>query len=205
LTLALAGLCLAAGSTLAQPGGAERKARDIVLDALTPAAGAFTPVAGSATPPEAMLVSVLVESPDGTLTPRSTEQRFQTGERFRVRVLAARPGRVTLYNTNPLGQFNPTPVWSGSVSPGLEMLSDRLALTGNSGVDQLHVVQEPDSPAQGVIAWIQNWLRDSRIVGAARTQPRDIVLDVDNTPQATYLVNPTGQGLATTIYVVHSR
>lgn len=197
---------LLAGVALAQPApAAAQKTRDIVLDTvMAPALSPVVVVPGGAVAPvrsDAMLVSVLVESADGTLTPRSTEQMFRTGERFRVRLLAAREARVSFYNTNPQGVFNPQPVWQGSVTPGQETISPRLRLEGNTGVDQLHVVLEPEAPPQGVIAWLQGLLRGSR--SAPGQGSRDIRLDVENTPQATYLLNTEGQGLMTTVRIVH--
>jgi len=206
---ALAAALLLAGTALAQGSGSgERKTRDIVLDAVSGVPSIVGTAPGAAEPvrTDAMLVSVLVESLDGTLSPRSIQQRFQTGERFRIRLLAAREARVSLYNTTPRGEFNPKPIWQGRVSPGQETLSERLALTDKSGagVDQLHIVLEPDNPPQGVIAWLQDLLRGSRNAAATNKTSRDIVLDVDNTSQTTYLINPGGQGLVSTLRIFHT-
>ncbi|MBL8331031.1 MAG: hypothetical protein JNJ71_19495 [Rubrivivax sp.] len=179
---AWAGLAVAAGTT-----------KDIVLDRVS------APVVGTAvvSTTDAMAVSVLLESPDGSLQPRSTERSFRTGDRFRVKVLASRAGKISFYNTNPSGVLGREPIWQGEVQPGLETISPRLRLDGQRGVDQLHVVLEPAQEPQGVWAWVGSWL--TRVASASK----DIRLDVQNTETATYLVNQGGQGIVTTISIAH--
>lgn len=192
--LALAAL---AGGSLAQTSTGAVSTKDIVLDRVS--APAANPHPG--TPPvrsDAMAVSVLLESPDGYLTPRSTQAPFATGDRFRVKLLASRSARVSLYNTNPSGRFNPQPIWQGQVMVGQETVTPRLRLDGQSGMDLLHVVLEPEQPPQGVIAWIGNWLRKD-----GSEAPKDIRLDSQDTPSTSYLLNHSGQGLVTTIRIVH--
>lgn len=184
-------LAVAASATLAAT------TKDIVLDRVTAPVISTVPIAEAAT--DAMAVSVLLESPDGSLTPKGTDSLFRTGDRFRVKLLASRNAKVSLYNTNPKGETNPTPVWQGEVKVGQDTISPRLALTGNSGVDLLHVVLEPRQEP-GVLVWLGNWLRSFKEGGGTS---KDIRLDVQNTPSATYLVNGTGQGLVSTMSIVH--
>jgi len=174
-----------------------QSAKDIVLDRVA------APVARPAATPasnDAMAISVLIESPDGSLAPKSTNSLFNTGDRFRIKLLASRSAKVSLYNTNPLGQFNPKPVWQGEVKIGQETITPRLRLDGNSGVDYLHVVLEPEQAPQGVVAWISSWLTKE-----GSEAPKDIRLDSENSPTTSYLVNQTGQGLVSTIRIVHRR
>ncbi len=186
--LAAACLCLAL-PLAAQAAGT----KDIVLDRINPAAAAATAQAAS----DAMAVSILVESPDGSLAPRSTEVLFRTGERLRVKVLASRSGKVSIHNTNPAGVTSL--VWSGDVQVGQETISPRMVLTGLSGEDRLHVVLEPVQVPQGIMGWLSNWLAGTK--GAAK----DIRLDTQSTPEATYVLNPSGQGLVSTVRIVHTR
>lgn len=178
---------------------ASRSVKDIVLDQVTPSSIAATtaPVVASN---DAMVVSILVESEDGTLTPRSTNHLFRTGDRLRVKVLASRSGTVYLFNTNPAGETKLIP-GGLAVNVGQETISNRLVLDRLSGEERLHVVLEPtQSPATGVLVWLNNWL------GSFKSgKSRDIQLDTQNTPQATYLVSPTGQGLVTSVRLVHTR
>lgn len=174
-----------------------QSAKDIVLDRVA------APVARPAAAPasnDAMAISVLIESPDGSLTPKSTNSLFNTGDRFRIKLLASRSAKVSLYNTNPLGQFNPKPVWQGEMKVGQETITPRLRLDGNSGVDYLHVVLEPEQAPQGVVSWISSWLTKE-----GSEAPKDIRLDSENSPTTSYLVNQTGQGLVSTIRIVHRR
>lgn len=194
--LAAAVLTLAAST--ASTAFAAGNTKDIVLDrvfapvaTLAPAA----PVLG-----DAMAVSVLLESPDGTLTPKSTDSLFRTGDRFRVKLLASRDAKVSLYNTNPRGETNPSPIWQGTVRVGQDTISPRLALAGNSGVDQLHILMEPTQET-GMLAWLGNWLRTFK---DGSGEGKDIRLDVQNTPSATYLLNSTGEGLVSTVRIVHT-
>lgn len=173
--------------------------KEIVLDRLTAPAQRGTPSRAVAT--DAMAVSVLLESADGTLTPRSTDTLFHTGDRFRVKLLASRDGKVSLYNTNPRGMTDPKPLWQGEVRLSQETITARLALTGTSGVDQLHVVFEP-SQSPGAFAWMTNWFRSIKGDAAAS---KDIRLDVQNTPSATYVLNTAGEGLITTVRIAHTR
>ena len=174
-----------------------QSAKDIVLDRVA------APVARPAAAPasnDAMAISVLIESPDGSLASKSTNSLFNTGDRFRIKLLASRTAKVSLYNTNPLGQFNPKPMWQGEVKIGQETITPRLRLDGNSGVDYLHVVLEPEQAPQGVVAWISSWLTKE-----GSEAPKDIRLDSENSPTTSYLVNQTGQGLVSTIRIVHRR
>jgi hypothetical protein len=184
LTLALAGLTLCAHAA---------STKTIVLDSI---AAPSTSAAAAATN-DAMAVSVLVESVDGTLTPRSTQMLFHTGDRFRVKVIASRAGKLSFYNTNPLGVTGRDPVWTGAVQPGQETISPRLRLDGASGEDQLHIVLEPAEPPQGVWVWLGQFLGN-------KSASKDIHLDVENSPQTSYVLNPSGQGLITTVHIVHT-
>jgi len=188
LSVLLASTAQAAGST-----------KDIVLDRLQ----APVSSSGSATTApaqDAMAVSVLLESPDGTLSPKSTNTLFRTGDRFRIKLLASREAKVSLYNTNPRGETNPQPIWQGEVRVGLDTISPRLALTGTAGIDQLHIVMEP-AQERNIFSWLGNWFRASK---GSDSSSKDIQLDVQNTPSTTYLLNPNGQGLVNTLKIVHS-
>ncbi len=189
-------LLLAAGLTLATAAHAAGTTKDVVLDrVLVPIS---TPAAAAATS-DAMVVSVLLESPDGSLSPKGADTLFRTGDRFRIKLLASRNAKVSIYNTTPRGETKPEPIWQGTITLGQETISPRLALTGDSGVDQLHVVMEP-AQESGVYVWLGDWLRASRATGAAK----DVRLDVQNTAQATYLLNARGQGLVGTVQIAHA-
>ncbi|RZS57107.1 hypothetical protein [Sphaerotilus mobilis] len=175
-------------------------AKDVVVDrVLQPA---LAPAGVVAAAEDAMVVSVLLESPDGTLSPRGTDKLFQTGDRFRVKLVASRDAKVSLYNTNPRGETGSKPLWEGVVKVGQDTISPRLALTGSSGVDQLHVLMEPQTSG-GVFAWLGNWL-DNFKDGRPGSANKDIQLDVQNTETASYLVNHGGRGLVATIRIVHT-
>ena len=170
--------------------------KDIVLDRVTAPVRTAVPVAAAT---DAMAVSVLLESPDGSLTPKGTDTLFRTGDRFRVKVLDSRDANITLYNSTPKGETSPTPVWQGEVKVGQDTITPRLKLDGSSGIDQLHVVLEPKQET-GVLTWLSNWLRSFRDGSTSK----DIRLDVQNTPSATYMLNHSGQGLVTTVSIVHT-
>ncbi|MFG6432420.1 hypothetical protein [Roseateles sp. LYH14W] len=187
-----AALALACGLSAATD-----RAKDVVIDRVSsPVVNASPAAAG-----DAMSVSVLLEAPDGSLTPKSTDVLFRTGDRFRIKVLGSRDSRVSLFNTNPRGELGSEPVWRGELRQGQELITPRLALTGNSGVDQLHVVMEPVQES-GLFAWVSQWLRSLKEGGGAS---KDIRVDVQSTPTTTYIVNEGGQGLVTTIKIAHSR
>jgi hypothetical protein len=188
LSVLLASTAQAAGST-----------KDIVLDRLQ-ASVSSSGTATTAPAQDAMAVSVLLESPDGTLSPKSTNTLFRTGDRFRIKLLASREAKVSLYNTNPRGETNPKPIWQGEVRVGLDTISPRLALTGTSGIDQLHIVMEP-AQERHIFSWLGNWFRASK---GSDSSSKDIQLDVQNTPSTTYVLNPNGQGLVNTLQIVHS-
>ena len=147
---------------------------------------------------DAMAVSVLLESPDGTLTSRGTDWTFRTGDRLRVKLVASRAGKLWLFNTTPDGVLQPAPVWQGTVRQGQELVTPRMRLEGRSGLDQLHVVLEPDpTPADNAYIWLRDWLAASAVTA------KDIRLDVQNTPTASYLLNPASRGLVTTVNISH--
>jgi hypothetical protein len=177
--------------------------KDIVLDrVLAPvvSSGHTAPSQTQAQSQDAMAVSVLLESPDGTLSPKGTNTLFRTGDRFRIKLLASRAAKVSLYNTNPRGETNPLPIWQGEVRVGLDTISPRLALSGTSGIDQLHIVMEP-AQEPNIFSWLGNWFRTYKNTDGAA---KDIRLDVQYTPNATYLLNPRGQGLVNTLQIVHT-
>jgi len=196
-SLATSALMAALLGTIGTAALAAGTTKDIVLDRVT-APAATAPAAG-AVASDAMAVSVLVEAADGTLTPRGTDKMFHTGDRFRVKVLASRDGKIALYNTNPKGVLGKDPVWQGEVKLGQETITPRLRLDGNSGVDYLHIVMQP-AKEEGIFAWLGNWLSRTKD-GASK----DISLDVQNTDSTTYLLNGKGQGLVTTMRIVHQR
>lgn len=180
--------------------------KDIVLDRVAsvyaPQAQADgAPPATAAVPSDAMAVSVLLESPDGTLTPKPINTVFHTGDRFRVKVLASRNGKIAFYNTNPAGITGSKPVWSGEVKVGQETISPRLRLDGLSGVDYLHVVLEPQAESN-VFAWLDKWLGGKPDSG--KPASKDIVLDTQHTDTTTYMLNQAGSGLVSTLRVVHT-
>ncbi|MES2945419.1 MAG: hypothetical protein V4772_21335 [Pseudomonadota bacterium] len=142
---------------------------------------------------DAMVVTVLQQKADGTLVPRPTNAVFRTGNRFRVKMLASRDGKVALYNTKPTGELVTEPLWRGDVSKGLEIITPALRLEANKGTEQLHIVLEPVQET-GVIAWLGSWLK---------TSPKDIRLDVQNTRSDTYLLGLEGKGLLTTLFITH--
>lgn len=190
-------LLLAAGLSLAVSAHAAGTTKDVVLDrVLIPVAA---PAAAAPATTDAMVVSVLLESPDGSLSPKGTDTLFRTGDRFRIKLLASRSAKVSIYNTTPRGETKPEPIWQGNVTLGQETISPRLALTGDSGVDQVHVVMEP-AQESGVFAWLGEWLRASRAAGTSK----DVRLDVQNTASATYLVSARGQGLVSTVQIAHA-
>lgn len=184
-------LPLCAAMLFAASAHAQRAAKDVVLDQVA------APILVSGAPAvrnDAMVVSVLVESPDGSLRPRSTEALFRTGERFRIKVLASREGRVSLYNTTPAGVFKPQPIWSGEVRPGAETITPRLVLDGSSGagVEQIHVVLEPAGSAPAA-AWFARWFDKSAA--------KDVRIDQQSTADATYMLADTGTGLLATVRI----
>ena len=180
---------------------AAESTKDIVLDRINAPVTAVVGPAAAAAPTarsEAMAVSVLLESADGTLTPRAADKMFRTGDRFRVKLLASRDAKVALYNTNPKGVLTKEPIWTGEVKVGQETITPRLRLEGNSGVDLLHIVLEP-AKEQGILSWLTGWLSKTK----DGTTSKDISLDVQNTESATYLLSNKGQGLVTTMRIVH--
>jgi hypothetical protein len=212
MTTKLSSLALACTLSLLALGAhaAPAQTKDIVLDrvristAAAPAA-AQTPAAPTSTTVyangDAMVVTVLHEKAGGTLVPRPASANFKTGDRFRVMMLASRDGKVALYNTKPTGELVTQPVWRGDVSRGLEIITPPMRLEGNKGTDQLHIVLEPLSQAaqvaqtaSSVMDWLNSWLKAS---------PKDIRLDVQNTPSETYLLGLQGKGLLTTLRIKH--
>jgi hypothetical protein len=204
LTLALA----AAGLAVAQTAAPTTK--DIVLVRIS----ASQPAAAAAEvrPGDAMAVSVLLESADGSLSPRGADFTFRTGDRLRVKLVASRTGKVWLFNTTPDGVLQAAPVWQGEVRQGQELITPRLRLEGRSGVDQLHVVLEPTEPTPpNAYIWLRDWIAIDKAASASggadkgekTAQAKDIRLDVQNTPTATYVLNPAGRGLVTTVQISH--
>ncbi len=197
-TLALAcALSLLAGSALA----ATPETKDIVLDRIRNPAAAAAPAQMQTTTfanGDAMVVTVMQEKSNGSLVPRAVNGQFRTGDRFRVKMLASRDGKVALYNTKPTGELVKEPLWRGDVSRGLEIMSPPMRLEGNKGTDQLHIVLEP-AQETGVIAWLSSWL-NTPLTGASK----DIRLDVQNTRSDTYLLGLEGKGLLTTLRIKHN-
>lgn len=176
---------------------APAQTKDIVLDRVRITTAATPPMPTSTTVyanGDAMVVTVLQEKAGGTLVPQPTNATFKTGDRFRVKMLASRDGKVALYNTKPTGELVTEPVWRGDVSRGLEIITPPMRLEGNKGTDQLHIVLEPAQEPVGVIAWLGSLLKSSA---------KDIRLDVQNTQSDTYLLGQEGKGLLTTLRINH--
>lgn len=183
-------------ATLMASAAAGAATKDIVLDQVTAPLLHVTPTAAMANA-ESMVVSVLVAAPNGTMTPRSTQEMFRTGERIHLKVLSSRAGDIEIYNTNPVGQVSR--VWAGTVRVGEETISPRMAITGNRGEDFLHVVLTPQRPSGSVLEWLREVLS-----GKGKSVRKDVVLDTQSTPTSTYVVNTAGQGVTTTVRIVHN-
>lgn len=185
----LLALLATAAAAASLPAGAQTATKDIVLDQVNAAPAA----SAAASAGDAMVVSVLLEAADGTLSPRPVNGAFRTGDRFRVKLLPSRDGMVALYNTNPAGETRAQPVWRGKVARGLETITPRLRLEGTRGTDKLHIVLEPPRESN-VVGWLRGWLGGSR---------KDIRLDEQNTPAGTYLLGAPAGGLVTTLQITH--
>ncbi len=206
-----AALLLSLGLLAASAAHAQATTKDIVLLRVsTPPQPAV--VVQAPQPGDAMAVSVLLESADGSLSPRGTDALFRTGDRFRVKLVASRSGKVWLFNTTPDGVLQPAPVWQGEVRHGQELITPRMRLEGRSGVDQLHVVLEPDPIQTSAYVWLREWLvidvagksaADKGTAPSTAATSKDIRLDVQNTLTTTYLLNPIGRGLVTTVQISH--
>ncbi len=178
--------------------------KDIVLDrihaptamAAPAAAPAINAVSNINANGDAMVVRLLLESGNGMLKPRPTNTVFNSGDRFRVKMLASREGKVALYNTKPNGELVTEPLWRGDVSRGLEIISPTMRLVGMKGTDQLHIVLEP-AQSTGVVSWLGEWL-------GSKGKDKDIRLDVQNTRSDTYLLGAGDKGLVTTVRISHN-
>lgn len=183
----------------------DSKTKDIVLDLVTarPAAAPAATAQPAAPASDAMVVSILVESPNGQLTPRPVNAVFSSGERFRVKVRASRDGKIALYNTKPTGELVTKALWSGNVTRGMEVIAPRLRLEGTKGTDLLHIVLEPakekekekEKESVSIFTWLGNWLSG---------KTKDIKLDTANTTSDTYLLGVPGKGLVTTLAITHN-
>jgi hypothetical protein len=199
-----AAICAMAGATYAAP-DTPAQVKDIVLNRInsapvvtnsaTPAVPAVNAVSSIHANGDAMVVRVLKELGNGGLKPHPTNTLFKTGDKFRVKMLASRDGKVALYNTKPTGELVIEPLWRGDVTRGLEIISPSMRLEGTKGTDQLHIVLEPAVPEPiGLVTWLGNWLGSSS---------KDIRLDVQNTSTETYLLGIGGKGLVTTLRITH--
>jgi hypothetical protein len=181
--------CLIAGLLVVFPAWGDsaakpRSAKDIGI----------TRLAGQPGDQEAIVVSVLIANPDGTLAPRAANQQFRTGERFKVRVQTSQDGTLLLTNITPRGEQRELLRIQASAQG--ELLLPRepgtlFELTGNAGEDQLIVTLLPQGmpSAKGLVS-----------LGA-----KDIRLAVEHTQSASYLTQERGQPIQTVIRISHSR
>lgn len=190
-------LALTAITVHAQSGPAPR-AKEVVLASLAPAG--VSGAAANAARPDALAVSVLIAGPLNMLVPRSVDAPFSTGDKFRIKLLAPRDGEVAIFNTPPNGEINKSPIWRAHVKAGVESISELMQLTGNRGVDQLHVVLLPSSHVGDPFPAFQGMMAAN---GSASKASKDIRLVTENTSQGTYFYNPNGQGGFVTIHIRH--
>ena len=192
---AIAGALIAAAFLAGSVSAADKSvhAKDIVLARL-----GTTPVPGTQAPQQAygMSVSVLVAGPDGLLRPRHTDTPFQTGEKFRLRVLPTLDGTVVIANTNPHGIT--TEILRLPVRAGLETLipsepDNFLQLIGAGGEDVLHLQLYPAN------------LSIQPINDSLRMVSKDIRLVSESTSNASYVAAPSTQPLYTRVVVRHQR
>lgn len=174
------------------------RAKEVVLASLAQAASPSA--VSNAARPDALAVSVLTEGPLNMLVTRSVEAPFATGEKFRIKLLSPRDGEVVLFNTPPVGETNRSPIWRAHVKAGVESISELMQLTGNRGVDQLHVVLLPAGHGGDPFSAFQGMMAAN---GTASKAAKDIRLVTENTSQGTYFYNPNGQGGFVTIHIRH--
>ncbi|RJG00477.1 hypothetical protein [Noviherbaspirillum sedimenti] len=196
--LLAAQLGLAACGVYAQSQSAPR-AKEVVLASLAQAAAAPGAAANTARP-DALAVSVLTEGPLNMLVTRSVEAPFSTGDKFRIKLLSPRDGEVAIFNTPPVGETSKAPIWRARVKAGVESVSNLMQLTGNRGVDQLHVVLLPSGHSGDPFPAFQGMMAAN---GSAGKSAKDIRLVTENTNQGTYFYNPNGQGGFVTIHIRH--
>lgn len=213
-------LLLLAANTVGADEAAKPRAKDIVLAPLyqqsqqsAPPPGGAQPYGTTAPAPVAaydgMAVAILVERADGVLIPQPVSQRLATGQFFRVKVLVPRDGKLRFYNT-PSSQSGLPPqsrrdvlVWEADARAGMELISERMQLTGQRGEDLLHVVLEPRDPRPSTGGnWFANLFSGSE-KGGSKGSAKDIRLVTENTPQATYVYNTGGQGSYVTLRIAH--
>lgn len=134
------------------------------------------------------------------LVTRSIDAPFSTGDKFRIKLLSPRDGEVAIFNTPPSGDTNKTPIWRTRVKAGVESITDLMQLTGNRGVDQLHIVLLPSGHNSDPFVAFQGMASTN---GGASKAAKDIRLVTESTGQGTYFYNPNGQGGFVTIHIRH--
>ena len=147
-----------------------------------------------------MSVSVLVIGSDGLLRPRAADTQFQTGEKFRLRVLPTQDGTVVISNTNPQGVTHE--LLRMSVRSGQETLipaeADNLfQLAGASGEDALHVQLYP------VGLNIPPFSDTAKLIGKDIRLVTQAGQTTQSSNSASYVVGQPSQPLYTRVVVRH--
>jgi hypothetical protein len=170
--------------------------KDIVISSMLSEQGE-TLTGSSAASGEKLAISVLTEGPFDTWISNNTDNRYASGQRFRVKISAPRAGQLAFFNTTPRGDTAKEPVLIMQLDAGVEAVSEALEITGASGVDLLHLVLLPQNSSDKPYEVFRAMQRDSN-------NTKDIRLISESSENTTYFRNPKGSGAFVTLTIDHS-
>lgn len=176
--LMLSLLCLSPNAVQAQA-ASEVQTKAIVIDQIqaTARGGAMDQAKG-----DAMVVSLLEETPDGVLRPYLGPAEIAKDARFRVKVLSSRSGRVELFQSEEPNLGLLLPLLELQAIQGEEVISPRLNIDSHRN-HYLQLVLRP-SPRDGIFEGFNAMASSSY-----------------QTPGTAYVYNPRGEGLIVTLRI----
>lgn len=146
---------------------------------------------------DGMIVSLLIDSPDGVLKPYPTSQAVQFQQTFRLKFTTSRSGELSVYQVTQAGKMNTQAIFSEKIKYGQETISQRIFINPATQTKAMLIVFHPkNATPESALSWAQESFN-------ASPQKISETIKVFHTNVASYLLNtnPQASGVFTTLFI----
>jgi hypothetical protein len=171
--------------------------KDEVVALVSRQNSAINPLPAHLKPLDGMIVSLLIDSPDGVLKPYPTSQVVQFQQAFRLKFTSSRNGDLSIFQVTQAGKMNSQPIFTEKVKYGQETISPRIFINPATQTKALLIVLHPKNTSQdSALSWAQQGF-------SATPQKAAETMKVFHSSVSSYLVNanPKVSGVFATLLI----
>lgn len=171
--------------------------KDYVVALISRQNSAINPLPAQLKPLDGMIVSLLIDSPDGVLKPYPTSQGVQFQQTFRLKFTSSRNGEVSIFQVTQAGKMNPQPIFTEKIKYGQETISQRIFINPATQTKALLIVFYPkNATAESALSWAQESFN-------ATPQKTSETIKVFHSNVASYLLNTNtkSSGIFTALFI----